>query len=505
MKKVLIALMSVALLGGMSSCNKWLDVDADTRVGENIIFESTNGMRIALNGIYLSLGEPTLYGQNLTWGLMSVLAKDYKDGNLPAAYRNTNLIVDGEWNENYSRGIIDPIWSKTYNVLANINNLLQAVEKADESMFLEYPTLERNLFMAELRGLRALLHFNLLRMFAPAPKNDDGKAYIPYVEKYPDYQPKKLTVSQTMDKIEADLLYSAQLLADIDTMGSAGTTEFNAGPYRAYSGTYRFNTGSSYWVDKGQWYSNAGTRFNYPAVTALLARLYMWKGDKNAVIEATKYLRYKSWYEWGPKVGSNNWQNNSSSRKLYKDVLFAAYNPDLPENYANVNKSANFRYDTKLYDEYFGAANNSDYRKNLMSTETNKEISLRWQAPASATTDSKLEDPIAPVVRISELYLYLVEIYADTDLEKARNLLFEFRSYKRNAKRDLSYIQDKETLMHELELEWAREFQSMGERYFFYKRLGKSIYQGADVARFDYNETNCWVFQQPLAEDSYSL
>ena len=79
MKKVLIALMSVALLGGMSSCNKWLDVDADTRVGENIMFESTNGMRIALNGIYLSLGEPTLYGQNLTWGLISALAKDYKD------------------------------------------------------------------------------------------------------------------------------------------------------------------------------------------------------------------------------------------------------------------------------------------------------------------------------------------------------------------------------------------------------------------------------------------
>ena len=83
--------------------------------------------------------------------------------------------------------------------------------------------------------------------------------------------------------------------------------------------------------------------------------------------------------------------------------------------------------------------------------------------------------------------------------------MFEFSSYKSNAKRDLSYIKDKETLMHELELEWAREFQSMGERYFFYKRLGKSIYQGADVARFDYNETNCWVFQQPLAEDSYSL
>ena len=76
MKKVLIALMSVALLGGMSSCNKWLDVDADTRVGENVMFETGAGMRIALNGIYSSLSEKSMYGQELTWGLASVLSRD---------------------------------------------------------------------------------------------------------------------------------------------------------------------------------------------------------------------------------------------------------------------------------------------------------------------------------------------------------------------------------------------------------------------------------------------
>ena len=302
MKKVLIALMSVALLGGVSSCNKWLDVDADTRVGENVMFETGAGMRIALNGIYSSLSEKSMYGQELTWGLASVLSRDYLNSQLPIDYKDNNLIhKTNGWKESYTTKIIDPVWGKAYNTLANINNLLQAVEKTEESFF-EQGKLERNMFLAELRGIRAMIHFEMLRLFAPAPIKDDGKAYIPYVEKYPEYQPTKLTVSQTMDKIEADLLYSAQLLADIDTMGTAGTTEFNAGPYRAYNGTYRFNTASTYWVDKGQWYSNAGTRFNYPAVTALLARFYMWKGDKNAVIEATKYLRYKSWYEWGPKL-----------------------------------------------------------------------------------------------------------------------------------------------------------------------------------------------------------
>ena len=108
MKKVLIALMSVALLGGMSSCNKWLDVDADTRVGENIMFENSSGMRIALNGIYNSLGDEALYGTELTWGAASVLSRDYNEVRL--AYKYRYLIDEGEWYESYSRGVIDPIW-----------------------------------------------------------------------------------------------------------------------------------------------------------------------------------------------------------------------------------------------------------------------------------------------------------------------------------------------------------------------------------------------------------
>ena len=37
----------------------------------------------------------------------------------------------------------------------------------------------------EALGLRALIHFDMLRMFAPSRLKDEGKAYIPYDDVYP--------------------------------------------------------------------------------------------------------------------------------------------------------------------------------------------------------------------------------------------------------------------------------------------------------------------------------
>lgn len=64
-----------------------------------------------------------------------------------------------------------------YNVIANINNFLEYVDKNKDVLVTEryYETMK-----GEALGLRAFLHFDLLRMFGPIYKEHPASKAIPY-------------------------------------------------------------------------------------------------------------------------------------------------------------------------------------------------------------------------------------------------------------------------------------------------------------------------------------
>lgn len=72
------------------------------------------------------------------------------------------------------------------------------------------------MILGEALALRALLHFDLLRMFAPSMEADDGKAYIPYVDAYPVISTTYYANSEILEKIETDLIEARKLLAICD-------------------------------------------------------------------------------------------------------------------------------------------------------------------------------------------------------------------------------------------------------------------------------------------------
>ena len=56
------------------SCNSWLEVDPEDRIMDNTLFKDRDGFLTALNGVYSELNKTSLYGRNLTVGMIDVMA-----------------------------------------------------------------------------------------------------------------------------------------------------------------------------------------------------------------------------------------------------------------------------------------------------------------------------------------------------------------------------------------------------------------------------------------------
>ena len=54
-------------LGG---CSNWLDVTPEGSVDEKDLFSTGEGYRNALNGVYRQMSLTSMYGQQMSWGVV---------------------------------------------------------------------------------------------------------------------------------------------------------------------------------------------------------------------------------------------------------------------------------------------------------------------------------------------------------------------------------------------------------------------------------------------------
>lgn len=74
MKLKYVIIVLIALLS-FSSCNDWLDVVPQGQVQGEDLLTDEKGYNSALDGIYYKLTSETLYGMELSFGMMDVLAQ----------------------------------------------------------------------------------------------------------------------------------------------------------------------------------------------------------------------------------------------------------------------------------------------------------------------------------------------------------------------------------------------------------------------------------------------
>src|SRR5690554_506656 len=146
MKTIGKKLMSFGLTGSMlliimmsfSGCNKFLDVKPAGELPADQLLNDEKGFESAMYGVYASMTKSSLYGQNLSYNMLEILAQYF------TSFGNEHVQNLQEYD--YKHGTVEAellrIWSDMYNNIANVNNILKNLENYTTSDF-EYYNLYR--------------------------------------------------------------------------------------------------------------------------------------------------------------------------------------------------------------------------------------------------------------------------------------------------------------------------------------------------------------------------
>lgn len=445
MIRILHSLIVAGILILSSGCvKKWLEMEPKSEVSVDVLLETPDGFSIALNGIYTNLSSYTLYGGELSHGMVDVLAR---------CYDLKNTMYDGLKNYDYvTAGMeqrINGIWALAYTTIANCNGLLMEMEKKSPGFFKAH---ERARLEGELLSIRAMLHFDLLRLYAPAPVVRDAVS-IPYYTTLTHIPMPEKATSEILQLVMADLKRSRDLQKEYDTDNQAKEIFHR---YRFRSGTEQDPFGPG----------KRAFRMGYYATTALLSRVALYANNNaEAYSNAMEVINDKTGGE--PTINftpSTLVDVGAYDRLLSEDLFFTLYRK-------------RYEYDFNMVtfllpntNQIFGGDLNSDYRKKCYLSNNGRQL-LKYD-----TTQDREGDITGaiPMFRLSELYHIAAETMYDSDPDGALAMLNALRA-KRGCTVPLSAVPDKNAFLNAIINDARREFVGEGKLFFLYKRLNKTI------------------------------
>lgn len=436
------------LMLGLSSCNDWLDVQSKVDIKEDEVFNNESGYWDALVGVYSLMTGSNLYGGALTMSSLDILACNYdiQYDNFDVGTYNLSMY---NYKSTQTRSKIDAIWTNMYNAIANANNLLRHLEKADRSMF---DGDNYNLIKGEALALRAYLHFDLLRLFGKSFAMDSQAEAIPYVTVYGKDQTPRSTVNEVVELALKDLQEAVVCLENDPILISGFKTE------NIYL-LYRQN------------------RMNYLAARALMARIYMYRGTKADRSQALTIA--DSLIDDQNVVNLLMSNQMSGNRVMSTEIFFNLYKDDLVEVYErNFIPAYNSDGSLKLGSKLTQTSKVIGEIFNTTKWGTQKDGRLRYQFEAVGgyyflkkydwrTGDVQPAKCRIPMLRLSEMYYISAE--CTDDIEKATDRLAEVWRARGYGYPDLG-ITTHEDVMDFIAAEYRREFYGEGQLFYYYKR-----------------------------------
>lgn len=466
-KYIIVSAITLLIL----SCTDWLDIQPQTEIKQDKLFESESGFKDALIGCYMLMGDSTLYGRELTYTFMDVLAQQY---DLFATTNPYNSAMQYSYATSVVEKNISNIWSNMYHIIANLNSILENIELKKEIL---HPT-NYAIIKAEALGLRAHLHFDLLRMFGwgnlvNTPGNLD-KLSIPYVTHFSKELTKQSSVREVLSYVHKDLKTAEELLAYYDVFNQVAQDEDYELP------------------NDDNFYKNRMCRFNYYAVRATQARVYMWEGKYQEALERVSLFVDNQPIKW-----VNLLESVLNPELTKKDFIFTIehifyldinkmYGPLKPyiEQYQIVKDfsvSENTKYfyhsstDMKvLYETETGGNEDQRYNTLIDKNDAAHNLFMKFKEVPDSKSPGKNR---MPLIKKPEMFYYAAECYNRTnERKKAIELLNEVRNARGIDKsHNLPETLTTEEIDQEILKEWKKEYIGEGQMFYYYKRLGLQI------------------------------
>lgn len=474
MKKLKLIICTVISLVSLCSCGDWLNVEPKTNIDETDLFKNEQGFKEALTGIYIKMCSTNLYGRELTYGFMDILAQRYENAqNQSANYNDASVWYT--YPSTKTQTYTDNFWSEIYNIIANLNNLLSNIESKGSVITTEG---YRDIIKGEALGLRSFLYFDLLRMFGPVYKDNSSSPSIPYRTEFNRDVAKLLPANEVVENIISDLLEAEKLL-DADPMNI----------------TFPTSGAETGFLD------NRFNRMNKYAVKAELARAYMYKGDKtNAALKAQEVID-------ATKTDSSERQftliTDNTQDKLGSTELIFALNMD-SETFPNQVEEdlvvTSWSYYTvsssrlnAIFDITVDGTNDMRYKEGCgFSVSTDGAVTLKY---SQDNLPSPALENTMPLIRLPEMYYILAECAAS--LDDAAEELSVVRTARGVEEVELSSEDDRKV---QLEKEYRKEFYAEGQLWYFYKRLGYETFLNCPVEKM--TESN---YRFPVPDDETAL
>lgn len=488
MKKYILSLAVVlSTVAVFSSCTDWLDEQPNDKQSEEQQFATKPGFYAAVNGIYDRMSGNSLYGQYLSYEMIDVLGQRYEVNKTDEGsyYKYLRALADWDYSNETVVSVLKTIWGEAYQTIMNINVVLKNLDEKGGVL----PVKEYQMLKGEMLACRAMLHFDMLRLFGPIyAKNPEGRG-VPYNESTKTSILPILDAQSVLnDKILRDITDAQELLLESDPV-------LTEGPRAEYD---------SDTMDNSQRYRQL--RMNYYATTLLAARAYLWAGDyANAATEARKITDDEKVKQFFPHVdpGTLLANNIDPDRMFSTECLFGYYNKNrglVYENRFNGETAGKSLLAPRSgYNQLIFANETQDYRymsqyvngatldgESTMYMNKFQEIKDQGRDDVLTDTDddeaflqaSKFYGTFCSLMKVSEAYYILAEALGNPESEVYNDA---------DAWTYLSYIRDKRgcttgtqsgnfaALTNELTKEYIREFIGEGQIFFYFKRLNKGF------------------------------